>query len=126
METSLGDESSKKILKTVLLGSNRCFHALENLVVVSHVLDAVANLLFEELVAVDGGLLITDKDLRWMETHLEEALCLCHKFTSKADNKVGAISAFVLLHLSSHSNHLGGWVMNITLLDDGGSIRGNE
>ena len=126
VEASLGDETTEEIFEAVLLGGNGSLHALENLVVVRELLNSVANLLIQEFMAVVGCLLITDEDLRWMETHLEEALGLSHKLSSEADNEVGSISTLILLHLGGLSDHFGGRVKNITLLDDGSGIRGDK
>jgi hypothetical protein len=57
-----------------------------------------------------------------MEAHLNEALSLLHELTREADNEIGAITNLILLHLSGHSDHLGGRVVNLNLSDNCGGI----
>jgi len=71
MLASTGDQASEEVFETVLLGSNGSFHASEDLIVVSDVLDLVASCFVKELHGVFRSLLITDKDVRWMKTHLQ-------------------------------------------------------
>jgi len=126
VDGSLGDEASEEVLETELLGSNGGLDEAGELSNVSEVLRVVALDGLEKLHSLGGGLLVADEDLGGMESHGDQRLSLGHKLTSHADEKVGAITAFVLLHLGSLSDHFSSGVMDISLSDDGGSVRGDE
>jgi len=122
----LSDKSGKEIFKSELLGGNGRLNASSHLSVVADVLSLVAGEILNDSKSFVTGLLVSDKDLRGMETHLDEADGLTEKFTRERDNKVGTVTSFVLLHFGGLSDHLGGGMVDIRLLDDSSGIGGNE
>ena len=122
----LSDKSGEEIFKSELLGGNGRLNASSHLSVVAEVLSLVAGEFLNDSKSFVTGLLVSDKDLRGMETHLDEADGLTEEFTRERDNKVGTITSFVLLHFGGLSDHLGGGMVDIRLLDDSSGIGGNE
>jgi hypothetical protein len=122
----LSDKSGEEIFKSELLGGNGRLNASSHLSVVAEVLSLVAGEFLNDSKSFVTGLLVSDKDLRGMETHLDEADSLTEEFTRERDNKVGTVTSFVLLHFGGLSDHLGGGMVDIRLLDDSSGIGGNE
>lgn len=61
-----------------------------------------------------------------MQSHLNKSLRLDHELTRETEHKVRTVTALLLLHLGGHGDHFGRWMMDITFLDDCGSIRSDE
>ena len=83
-----------------------------------HIFESIASLVLELGIDLVGGLLVSDQNLRWMQSHLNEPLGVNHELTSKTEDEVGSITALLLLHFGGHGDHLGGWMMDVALLDN--------
>lgn len=120
------DEVGEEVLKSELLGSNSGFDATGHLGLVTEVISRVAREAFDKLEAFVTGLLVSDEDLRRMESHLDETSGLTEELSRERDDEVSTVSGFILLHFGGLSDHLSGRMVDIRLLDDGTGIGGNE
>jgi hypothetical protein len=120
------DEVGEEVLKSELLGGNSGFDATGHLGLVTEVISRVAREAFDKLEAFVTGLLVSDEDLRRMESHLDETGGLTKELSRERDDEVSTVSSFILLHFGGLSDHLSGRMVDIRLLDDGTGIGSNE
>lgn len=58
--------------------------------------------------------------------HSEEIFSSLKQGTGENDDKIGAVTNFLLLHLRGQHQQLGSGMLNLELLDDGSSVVGYE
>lgn len=123
---SFSNEVREEVLKSELLGGNSSFDATGHLSFITEVFSSVAREAFNKLKAFVTGFLVSDEDLRRMESHLDETNGLTEELSRERDDEVSTISGFILLHFGGLSDHLSGRMVDIGLLDDSTGIGGNE